>query len=213
MSIGLSPENITLHMKLGAEYDVIYSTGPFVEGLLNGTLTRVNDTVFPANVTSVRNYLFQNNTLLTSVELSNVTDIGIASFASCAIIELSLPAVTASGMQAFSYNPMTSVVFPSLSEVGTQMFQGCNLLETADFPVATVINRSAFYNCESLTTLILRAGSVVELSGSQHFYNTPIEGGTGYIYVPNNLVDSYKADEYWSVYEAQIRSIDELEVE
>ena len=42
------------------------------------------------------------------------------------------------------------------------------------------------------------------------FYNTAIENGTGYIYVPDSLVDSYKTATNWSTYASQIKPISEL---
>ena len=41
------------------------------------------------------------------------------------------------------------------------------------------------------------------------FYNTPIANGTGYIYVADTLVDSYKTAENWSVYASQIKPLSE----
>ena len=36
-----------------------------------------------------------------------------------------------------------------------------------------------------------------------------IASGTGYIYVPDNLVDSYKADSNWAALSAKIKGISE----
>jgi hypothetical protein len=38
---------------------------------------------------------------------------------------------------------------------------------------------------------------------------TPIANGTGYIYVPSTLVDTYKANGTWSNYAVQIRAIED----
>lgn len=42
------------------------------------------------------------------------------------------------------------------------------------------------------------------------FNNTKIANDEGYIYVPNYLVDSYKATTNWSNHAAQIKPISEL---
>jgi hypothetical protein len=47
------------------------------------------------------------------------------------------------------------------------------------------------------------------LYNNEVFTSTPIADGTGYIYVPAALVDTYKADSNWSVYENQIRAIED----
>ena len=39
--------------------------------------------------------------------------------------------------------------------------------------------------------------------------NCPIGQGTGYIYVPSALVNTYKSANYWSTYANQIRAIED----
>lgn len=212
MSNCLSLSETTLPMDLKIEFEriIIEYGGPFVD-TLQGTLTTLDDTMIPEGITVLRDYTFQNNENLTSVSLQHVTDVGVSCFNSCAITDLYMPALETAHMQSFAYNPFTSVTLPSLASISTQMFQRCEQMTKADFSLATDIMSRAFYICSSLDTLILRANQVVELSGTQHFYQTKIESGQGYIYVPDNLVDSYKAAEGWSTYSNQIRSIDELE--
>ena len=43
--------------------------------------------------------------------------------------------------------------------------------------------------------------------------NTPIASGTGYIYVPAALVDSYKAATNWSNFAAQFRALEDYTVD
>ena len=207
--------NVTIPMTLGAGYAVdIYKvyTGPLVE-ILTGTLTSLNDTMIPETITVLRDYTFYNNENLTEVSLQHVTEIGASCFNACAVTSLSMPVLTTAGMQAFAYNPIVTVTLPALQTIGTRMFQHCEDMTVADFPSVTTIMRQALYDCTAFETLILRANQVVELEGTQHFYNTKIESGTGYIYVPDSLVDTYKADESWASYANQIRAISELEVE
>lgn len=210
----LSPTNITLPMELNTEVQVVYEeivfVGPFAESL-NKTLTSLDDTMIPETTRVLPDYFFQNNENLSTVNLTNITSIGSNEFNGCAITSLTMPSLETAGMMAFAYNPMTSVNLPALNTIGTQAFQRCENLKVADFLSVEHIMQRAFYYCSSLDTLILRANQVVELQGTQHFYQTKIESGQGYIYVPDNLVDSYKAAEGWSAYTNQIRSIDELE--
>ena len=212
----LSPTSITLPMVLGTKVEVVYEkvvfVGPLAE-IVTGTLTELTDDMLPPDLTTIRDNLFQNNTLLTAVELNDITTIGASAFAGCAITDLTMPSLTTGGVLSFSYNPMTSVDLPALITIGSQMFQRCESLVTADFGAVTSIGRLAFYYCENLETLILRGNSVAEFDGTGQFTNTKIESGSGYIYVPDELVDDYKAASGWSTYANQIRSIDELEVE
>lgn len=210
----LSPTNITLPMELNTEVQVVYEeivfVGPFAESL-NKTLTVLNDSMIPETTRVLPDYFFQNNTNLVTVNLSAITSIGASEFNACAITSLTMPNLENAGMMAFAYNPITSVNLPALNTIGTQTFQRCENLKVADFLSVEHIMQRAFYYCSSLDTLILRANQVVELQGTQHFYQTKIESGQGYIYVSDDLVDSYKAAEGWSTYANQIRSIDELE--
>ena len=71
----------------------------------------------------------------------------------------------------------------------------------------STVGASAFYGCTALASLTLRNTEVVTLAGATAFTNTPIASGTGYIYVPSDLVDSYKAATNWSTYADQIIAI------
>ena len=57
--------------------------------------------------------------------------------------------------------------------------------------------------------IILSNNQVVTLE-KYAFNNSSISTRTGYIYVPDNLVDSYKTATNWSTYANQIKPISEL---
>ena len=82
-------------------------------------------------------------------------------------------------------------------------------LSTIDLGKQIAITGSNFANVCSLCHLILRSESMCTLSGSSAFENTPIANGIGWIYVPSDLVESYKTASNWSAYASQIVSIDE----
>ena len=69
------------------------------------------------------------------------------------------------------------------------------------------IGTYAFAGCESLSVVILRSTTMATLENANAFESTPIADGTGYIYVPAELVDGYK--ENWSTYADQIRAIED----
>ena len=89
-------------------------------------------------------------------------------------------------------------------------FSGCTNLTTIDLPECTSIGDGAFASCVSLTTIILSGNQVVTLKNIRAFNNSAIANGTGYIYVPDNLVDSYKTATNWSTYANSIIPISEL---
>lgn len=88
-------------------------------------------------------------------------------------------------------------------------FAGCSNLAKIDFDVLEEMQGADFYRCSTLTTVIIRSPAVCTMSDSDAFKSTPIESGTGYVYVPAALVDSYKAATNWSVYADQIRAIED----
>ena len=104
---------------------------------------------------------------------------------------------------------ITEIADNLVTSIGQYAFYGCSALTTADFPMATRIGSYAFRSCSNLTTLILRSETMCTLSGTNAFNNTPIASGTGYIYVPRALVDSYKAASNWSTFANQFRAIED----
>lgn len=91
---------------------------------------------------------------------------------------------------------------PSINSiVGGWTFANCEKLEIADLGGCTQIEQSAFQNCYKLQTLILRRSSVTALRNANAFASTPIRGYnslSGTIYVPNDLINSYKTASNWS---------------
>ena len=66
--------------------------------------------------------------------------------------------------------------------------------------------------CSKLEAIAISASAVPTLpSGTLN--GTAISKGAGYIYVPRNLVDSYKAETNWSAYAEQIRALEDYTVD
>lgn len=102
---------------------------------------------------------------------------------------------------------LTSVSLPAATSIGSQAFQNCTSLTTADFSAVTSIGTSAFRGCTSLTSLTLSNTKVATLTNTNALQNTPIADGTGYVYVPDHLVDQYKTATNWVTYADQIMPI------
>jgi hypothetical protein len=65
-----------------------------------------------------------------------------------------------------------------------------------------------FQSCSSLKYVLFGgATSVPTLSSTNAFQGTPIASGTGYIYVPDSLLTTWKAASNWSTYANQIKGI------
>lgn len=93
-----------------------------------------------------------------------------------------------------------SFTAPKLPRVTERMFSGCRNMVSADFTDADSIAASAFSFCTSLTDLYLRGSSVVTLSNTNAFMQTPAmtAPATFTLHVPADLVDSYKGASNWT---------------
>ena len=108
---------------------------------------------------------------------------------------------------------ITEIADSHSTSIGEYAFNGCVALTTADFSLVTKIGANAFGGCNSLKALALRLTTKATLSNTSALNSTPIASGTGYIYVPGALLDSYKADSKWSTYANQFRKLENYTVD
>lgn len=138
---------------------------------------------------------FEVINMLNMPNMSNVTMLPSSCFASC--------------------RSLAMAVLPKVKSIEGSAFQYCEALETIDFYALESI--SGYYNfekCSVLTALILRNESnVCTLKTSSQFNTTPIKDGTGYIYVPAALVDSYKTATNWTTFANQFRALEDYTVD
>lgn len=182
-------------------------------GLVDGTATKV---VLPENMTSIRNYAFYNNTKLSSFVAEGVTTCGTYAFYGCAYVDtILMPNVTT--ISSYAINGCRFLKTVDLSRVKTissYSFQGCTSLKIVDLPVVTTIQSAAFSGCSGLATVIIRrTDAIAEMANVSALNGTKIRTGTGYIYVPAALLDTYKAATNWSTYAAQFRVLEEYTVD
>ena len=181
----------------------------------DGLVTREITSYTNDRVSSIGNYAFYYNTILTSVSFPNVTIINDSAFQSCShLTSVSFPNATVINNGAFqSCTHLTSVSFPNVTSIGNYAFVSCIRLTSVSFPNVTSINSYAFNNCKSLIRLVItQTNKVCTLSRTTAFNNCYHFLGTtdseynpdglkdGRIYVPDKLVDSYKSATNWSAY-------------
>lgn len=104
---------------------------------------------------------------------------------------------------------LTSVMLPAVRITDGNSMVDCSELIKADFSNLQNIRYLTFSRNKKLVTLIIRTQVVTKLEKTTAFRDTPIESGTGYVYVPSALVDSYKTATNWSTYANQIRAIED----
>lgn len=172
--------------------------------------------VFP-KANTIGNYAFRYCYGLTGdlVLPSTVTSIGQYSFGSCEDITTftATGAITTLGTYTFTgaSGHIMKVREIHLPHLGTGIAlnlnfgnataaAACQNLEICDIGNAKSIAANTFANCYKLQTLIMRRTSVTTCANVSAFLNTPIRGRnslTAKIYVPEALIDNYKAASNW----------------
>lgn len=165
-----------------------------------------------SRITKAGKYAFAYKTKLKTISLPNLATSNERLFSNCeSLASLSIPNMRGSTntyMAAYCGSLKTADVHQA-SSISTYSFYGCSYLTKLEFDRITSISTNAFNGCTRLATLIIRSSSMATLGGTSAFTGTKIAGGTGYIYVPAALIDSYKTATNWSTYAAQIRAIED----
>lgn len=164
------------------------------------------------NVTQIKRNAFETCTDLQTINLPKVTELDRDVFYNSGIQQADFPLVTTIGNGCFNKTTnLTSANLPLITDLPADTFRN-STIRTADFAAVTNINRTAFTDCKSFETLIIRTPSVCVISDiSVALRGSKIAAGTGYIYVPDNLVDSYKTATNWVALANQIKPISALE--
>ena len=146
------------------------------------------DLIIPYGVTSIGNYAFSDCTALTSIHIpDSVTSIGAGAFRGANNLSeiTGLKNVASIGDYAFDANmPLTELVLPSVISIG----------------------ENAFNSLYKLQSIVLSANSVCEYTGTYNGISS-LFGSAPTIYVPDSLVDSYKADVNWNTYASRIKPL------
>lgn len=168
-------------------------------------------------ITAVGQSAFQKCANLVTVDIPSAVTINYDSFNGCtALASLNIPAVT----KIESYNAfanckaLKAVVLPVCTNIGNGAFSFCSSLEKVDCKAngSISIANSAF-GSTPLKALVIRSSSVAAMLSTNALYESGIFYGTGYIYVPTALVESYKAAANWSTYANRFRNLEEWTVD
>jgi hypothetical protein len=142
-----------------------------------------------------------------------LTTIESSAFMGSSIVKADLPN-SVSSIQSNAFRATANLLthrFPKLLTAIQQYtyYQGGLTSFVAEGKIASVGN-SSFMNSK-LVTFVLRGVDAVATLASNAFNGTPISSKNGSIYVPDNLVDSYKSATNWSVYADQIKPLSEYQ--
>ena len=169
---------------------------------------------------------------LTSLEEDGVTKLGNRVFyGKKQLRNVNFPNVRSIGTGAFQNSNIETVSFPEVVEIENAAFNNCVELQECTFPKLILMNGNTFRNCTKLTkieigatngtafdsgciddcgllnALIIRSTQMSELIDPNEFRQERIGKCGGAIYVPSNLVDTYKSNANWGKY--PIASIDD----
>lgn len=163
---------------------------------------------FPSGVTSLQSYLFSGCTGLKTVSGTGLTRLEQYCFSGCTSLETnSFSGITYVGNYAFQNCSKVGVVaFPACTSIGAYLGQG-NGPTGFDFSAQLTIPANAFNGSANMQHLVLRSSTLCPLQNVSAFTGTPLGIGLGYIYVPSELVDTYKAASNWSTFASQIQPI------
>ena len=155
---------------------------------------------------------------------SNAIDVS-SMFKSCSkVTNLNVTGFNTSNVTKFSsmFSGCSSLTSLDVSNFDTSkvtnmfgMFQNCSNLTKLDISSfstgsGSYNNSSFFRGCTNLVEVIINNANLFEITHTNVFDGTPIANGTGYVYVPDNMVETYKSATNWSIYADQIKGISEL---
>lgn len=184
----------------------------------SGTSTQLYD----GDITSIRAFALlapgSGYTFLTSIDFPNLIEADSSAFQSQdKITSFNLPKLkTLTGSANFTgCSGFTEIRLPSLDTISTSVaFQSNTNAKKIDLgnnqtSVTGQFGANMFRYDTNLKALILRWNNVMGIGSINALRDTGIASGTGYIYVPSNLVNSYKSTSYWGSYSNQIRAIED----
>lgn len=141
-----------------------------------------------------------------------VKTVGMRAFSHCSVlVSVDLPEVTTIGQHGFnSCYKLERVTFPKLTTmIPGDNFTYCSALKYADLGLVSNLPSWSLANTPLETVILRKADSICILQTTNALSGTPIAKGTGYIYVPKALVDSYKSATNWTTYANQFRAIED----
>lgn len=114
---------------------------------------------------------------------------------------------------------LAKITIPKATYYENNMCYNCGNLEIADIGGGAINRGGIFQNCKKLQTLIIRGTTACTLGNVSNLSQTPFYpdngtgiSGTGTLYVPNALVDTYKTASNWStLYNAGTMAIQKIE--
>lgn len=182
--------------------------------------SNLHTVILPVDKTYLNQGFFSNCTKLTNVNTwDNVTGMGNYCFQNCTSLNYPSLPENITSINSSCFEGCTKIAFKTIpsgvTTLSNSVFKGCvGLTELTVLGDITTVYEYAFQNCSNLTKLVFPNITTVPTARSTNmFTGTPIKSGTGYIYMPDDLVATAKTTTYWNTFANQIKPISELEAE
>lgn len=173
--------------------------------------------IIPNDIKIIYPSAFQNCTSLKTINLpDSITTFNQSIFYNCQqLSNIHLPNSLAGELdnrcfyQCYQLSDITIPV--GITSIKYGCFEYCRALTKVNVLGNIVsIGGFCFDECQKLVTFVMsNITQVPTMTGANVFNNTPISKGTGYIYVPDAMVDSFKSATNWSSFADQIKPISE----
>ena len=164
-------------------------------------------------IVTVGNAFLKDNYNISIVDLPNLKSLGSQyNLVSCTNLKyINLPQITDIPFRSLTNMPKLEYInIPNVKTIGYHAFDSCPRLKKLELPSIISIDTGGLESFSNLHTLIMsNSNTICKASSSSLLSDTPISKGTGYIYVPDELVDQYKTATNWSVYANQIKPLSE----
>ena len=177
---------------------VVISDSAMFDGMIDGSIGDIKND----SVESIKDYCFYKDSYITSIDFPNVKSIGISAFEECANLQKVIIPREVSRLEKKAFYRCTS-----LSEVVINS-------DTIEFDGGFM--EGVFADCASLNKVIFSNITTVPTGNAVAiFIGTPMtaQEPSGYIYVPDNLLDSFKEAANWEMMVTleRIKPLSELE--
>ena len=190
---------VNMNVKKISAPNIVTLTGNTV---FNSVL-HIEELNFPELITYTGINVFANSAMLKRVNFPKLETVKSSFLKDSGLIEANFPALTTTMQTAFMQcYSLISAYLPSLTAVKYRDFRSCTALKTVDFGEnSTAANGSigseAFYGCSVLEALTIHTPYVCSLENVSAFNGC---SALAHIYVPADLVDTYKVATNWTTY-------------
>ena len=149
----------------------------------------------------------------TSTQANFLRESGITEFVGLELAQIN------GGNFFYGCTSLAKVTIPKAKYFENNMCYSCRNLEIADIGGGTINRGGIFQNCKKLQTIIIRSTTACTLGNVSNLTQTPFYpnggtgiSGTGTLYVPNDLVATYKTASNWStLFNAGTMAVEKIE--